>query len=502
MTTRRLPLLGLMITSLVSSGAEAQSPLPGYAQPSSRQSAAPLAASATTSTQPPTTERSNWLKRLVIGQSENEEAKPNSVTFSNPSSRQPAAAHSATPAAKTASPVPNIQAPSVKQGSRDRIATGRDEREGQLVPAVGAGRSRRGAAKTEAPKSVVFAPNSRRLPPVESQTTSAKAAPTTASKTSGLPPTTQPAPQPENTNWFKRLVVGDAKENSSPTKTVQFAVPQPSSRQAIPAQLPTPSAPHNAQTAASKVVSAPKQAPQQSTEDRPGWLRRLVVGETSKAPNTTTTIPSTPAANPANPAQSIASQPAQPRQLSGLFPPPQAQATASHPNSLAAQSPGAQGTAQSRAAHVPHSLPGSQSGNVVIADSLNEARQSAQKDKIDPDSEDSVSLTSWISRLHRRPSSNETAAPRTNALAPAAVADRKRASRSATVCGGLAAAAECSVGRARCRIRRPAHNGWRPARMGSYNQAALRKRQITRKRRRLADGPQPAAPRHRIMTTH
>jgi hypothetical protein len=60
----------------------------------------------------------------------------------------------------------------------------------------------------------------------------------------------------------------------------------------------------------------------------------------------------------------------------------------------------------------------------VIAESLNEAKQSAQKDKIEPDSEGAVSLTAWISRLHRNPSSSEPAAPRTDTLAPAAVTDR------------------------------------------------------------------------------
>jgi hypothetical protein len=60
----------------------------------------------------------------------------------------------------------------------------------------------------------------------------------------------------------------------------------------------------------------------------------------------------------------------------------------------------------------------------VIADSLNDAKASAQEDRIEPDSAGSISLTNWVSRLHRRPATNETAAPRTNTLAPAAVADR------------------------------------------------------------------------------
>jgi hypothetical protein len=106
-------------------------------------------------------------------------------------------------------------------------------------------------------------------------------------------------------------------------------------------------------------------------------------------------------------------------------------ATAAQPSSLAGQTPaGKTPITQTPAAHVPHNLPTSQTGSVAIADSLNEARQAAQKNKIDPDSDGSVSLTNWVSRLHRRPTSNEMAAPRTNALAPATVADRSEAAGS------------------------------------------------------------------------
>jgi hypothetical protein len=60
----------------------------------------------------------------------------------------------------------------------------------------------------------------------------------------------------------------------------------------------------------------------------------------------------------------------------------------------------------------------------VIADSLNSAKASAPIDKVGPDSAGSVSLTNWISRLHRSPSAGEATPPRSNTLAPAEVADR------------------------------------------------------------------------------
>jgi hypothetical protein len=410
MTTRRLPLLGLLMTSLLSGGAEAQSQLPGYAQPSSRQSAAPQATPATASTQPVTTERSNWLKRLVIGQSEDEQPTPASVTFANPSSRQPAAAHGATTAPKPATQISGVKQGSPAAASQPTTTNAK----GNWFQRLALGNRDEAPAKTEVPKSVVFAPSNRRLPPVKPSTT-VTAAPATASKPGGLAPTRQPAPQQENGNWFKRLVVGDAKENttsSTPTKTVQFAAPQPSSRQGAPAQLPAPSAPHGAQAATSRFTTAPQQAPQQTTEERPGWLRRLVVGDTPKATNSTSTLPS---ATNTNQAHSVASQAAKPRTMSGLFPPPQTVPTASQPNSLAGQAPGS---------HIPRALSGSQPGRTAIAESLNEANQSAQKDKIEPDSEGAVSLTAWISRLHRKPSSSEPASPPTNTLAPASVADR------------------------------------------------------------------------------
>ncbi|HJQ79844.1 MAG TPA: transporter, partial [Lacipirellulaceae bacterium] len=69
-------------------------------------------------------------------------------------------------------------------------------------------------------------------------------------------------------------------------------------------------------------------------------------------------------------------------------------------------------------------LPGSPQSPVVIADSLSDAKATAQKNKIEPDSNGSVSLTNWISRRNSRPPAGETAPPQSNSLAPAVVADR------------------------------------------------------------------------------
>jgi hypothetical protein len=89
MTTCRISLLSLVLTTLASSAAWGQSQVPGYAQPSSRQSAAAHAAPASSPAQPQEAKSGNWFRRLVIGQPEEATAKPATPQLSQqqPSSR-------------------------------------------------------------------------------------------------------------------------------------------------------------------------------------------------------------------------------------------------------------------------------------------------------------------------------------------------------------------------------------------------------------------------------
>jgi Putative MetA-pathway of phenol degradation len=363
MTTCRLPLLGLVLTALVSNVGWGQSQIPGYTQPSSRQTVPAQAVPASPAAQAATAERSNWLKRIVLGDSEKSQAKPASPQLSTqqPSSRQTSVLHGTTATATAAN-----QGAASKQGSLAAQSPAAKDEKGNWIQRLMPGERDAAPPKTDVPQTVAFAPSNRSI-------------------------STAQAP--------------GSLSNSPPAaaKTVQFAAPQPSSRQAAAVQSPGTGTAARAQTAAPKPIIASNEGQPAANNERVGWLRRLVVGEGEAAGNSN------------SPSQPVANQSSSPRMMSGLFGPPQAESAASQPNTLAVQVPST--------AHVPRALAGSPQDPGMLSNSLNNARASAQQERIEPDPSRSVSLTNWISRLRRSPA-EAASVPPSNTLAPASVADR------------------------------------------------------------------------------
>ncbi|HEY3395284.1 MAG TPA: transporter [Lacipirellulaceae bacterium] len=407
MTTCRLPLLGLVLTTLASSVAWGQSHVSGYAQPSSRQTAAAQAATAQAPSQSAATKRGNWFKRLVIGEPEKQEAKPASIPLSNtnqqPTSRQTSITFGTSTTSRLASPPAGSNAATPAPTSQ---AAATNEK-GNWFQRLAMGEPEPAPQKTDGVKSVSFAPGTRPTAAAQTAGPAIKSEPWTAAPSQSTTRTTSPATTPptkqKDGNWFKRLVVGKSADDRAENKTVQFAAPQPSSRQSGVTRLPAPNAPTSAQASASKATTAPAHVTASSSEERPGWFRRLVIGAPQAEGKTS------------NPAPPVAAQSPKARMMSGLLGSPEAQTNGSQMNSVAGQRP---------PAHVPRTLSGSTESPVVIADSLNDAKATAQKNKIEPDSNGSVSLTNWISRRNSRPPAGETAPPQSNSLAPAVVADR------------------------------------------------------------------------------
>jgi hypothetical protein len=282
MTSRRLPLLGLVLTTLASSVAWGQSQVASYAKPSSRQTAAAQAATAQGPSQPAEAKRGNWFKRLVIGEPKKQEATPASVPLSNtneePSSRQTSITFGTNTTSKVASPQAGSNA--VMPAATPQAAAKNEK--GNSFQRWTMGEPEAAPRKSDDVKSVTFAPGTRRTTAAQMAGPALKSAPAITaqnpSTTRTLFQATTPPTQEKDGNWFKRLVVGKSADDHTESKAVQFAAPQPSSRQSGITRLPAPNAPTTAQTSASKATTAPAQATAPSSEERPGWFRRLVVG--------------------------------------------------------------------------------------------------------------------------------------------------------------------------------------------------------------------------------
>src|SRR5688572_21792660 len=161
MTIRRLPLLGLVLTTLASSVAWGQSQVAGYAKPSSRQTAAAQAATAQRPSQPAGAKRGNWFKRLVIGEPEKQDTTPASVPLSTtneePSSQQTSITFGTNTTSNRASPQAGSNA--VMPAATPQAAAKNEK--GNWFQRLTMGE--RGAApqKTDGVKSVTFAPGTR-----------------------------------------------------------------------------------------------------------------------------------------------------------------------------------------------------------------------------------------------------------------------------------------------------------------------------------------------------